>query len=333
MVMRAANDNVRPSLLGPFIASPAPGLALIGLLALVPVVATAIGETFWITLATRMAIFALAALSLSFVLGQGGLVSFGHAAPIGIGAYVVLIAEDLLTREIFVVLPLAFAAGAAFTAATGAIALRTRGVYFIMITLAFAQMAYFSFFSLSAYGGDDGMSLAGRSLVFGQRLLKSDVTFAYVAVGLLAAVFLALDRVTASRFGRVFRGLRQNEARLAALGFDAFSYRLTAYALSGGLAGVAGALLANDTEFVSPALMNWHRSGELIVMVALGGLARLHGAVLGAILVIGLEEVLSNLGSHAALLAPLGEHWKLLFGLILVAVVLARGLRAETGRP
>ncbi|MEJ1158036.1 branched-chain amino acid ABC transporter permease [Prosthecomicrobium sp. N25] len=315
MAMLAANDNAGPNRLGLLLRSPAMGLVLVAALAAVPLLAQAAGQPFWTTMATRVAIFGLAALSLSFVLGQGGLVSFGQAAPFGIGAYAVLIGADLGLTDAFAVLPLAFAAGALFSALTGAIALRTRGVYFIMITLAFAQMGFFTFTSLSAYGGDDGMTLWSRTTVAGQAWLKGDMGMAYAAI-LTLGVFLFLgQRAVASRFGRVFRGLKENEGRLAALGYDAYPYRLAAYALSGGAAAIAGALLANQTEFVSPALMSWQRSGELIVMVVLGGLGQLHGAIVGAAAVIVIEEILSHWT----------EHWKAIFGPMLILIVLLRG--------
>lgn len=311
----AANDNARPARLGPFLRSPAFGLVVVALLAAVPLLATALGQPFWVTMATRVAIFALAALSLSFILGQGGLVSFGHAAPLGIGAYTVLIGADLGITDALVAWPLAFLTAALFSLVTGVVALKTRGVYFIMITLALAQMAFFTFTSLSAYGGDDGMTLWARSTVAGQPWLKNDITFSLVTIGVLAFFLVLGQRVAASKFGRVFRGCRENEARLAALGFDAYPYRLVAYALAGGTAGVAGALLANQTEFVSPAFMTWQRSGEFIVMVVLGGLGSLHGAILGAAGVVVIEELLS----HQT------EHWKIIFGPMLILIVLLRG--------
>lgn len=272
------------------------------------------GQTFWLSVVARAAIFALAAVSLSFILGQGGLVNFGHAAPFGIGAYAALITGEAGITELLIVLPVAFLAAAAFAAATGAFALRTRGVYYIMITLAFAQMAYFTAASLSAYGGDDGMALAARSTLFGFRIFASDLGLALVSVLTMWGAALILERVTRSRFGVVLRGLKDNESRLAALGFAPFSYRLVAMAISAGIAGIAGALLANQTEFVAPAYMNWHRSGEFIVMVVLGGTGRLGGALIGAIGIVLLEEALGNLT----------EYWKLWLGLLLVAVVLGR---------
>jgi branched-chain amino acid transport system permease protein len=273
-----------------------------------------LGQSFWLTLATRAAILGLAALSLSFVLGQGGLVSFGHAAPFGIGAYAVLIAGEYGIREVLVVMPIAFAGAALFAAATGALALRTRGVYFIMITLAFAQMAYFVFAALSAFGGDDGMGIAGRSTFLSVKFLRPDANLAWFALALLAVVTLFLERTRNASFGFVLRAARDNEARTAALGYSVFSVRLVAYALAAGIAGIAGALMAEQTGFVSPALMNWHRSGELMVMVVLGGSGRLTGAIVGAMVVVLVEEF----GGQAT------EYWKLVLGALILAVVMAR---------
>ncbi|TBW36995.1 branched-chain amino acid ABC transporter permease [Siculibacillus lacustris] len=292
-----------------------PATAIVGL-ALAVALAEAFGWNFAVTLATRAAILALAALSLSFVIGQGGMVSFGHAAPFGIGAYAVLIAGEYGIREVSLLLPLAFLAAAAFAVPTGALALRTRGVYFIMITLAFAQMAYFVFAALSAFGGDDGMGLAGRATFAGARFLRSDGNLAWLSVGLLAAAAWVLHRVVAARFGFVLRAARDDEARVSALGFSVYRTRLVAYALGAGIAGLAGALLAEQTAFVSPALMNWHRSGELIVMVVLGGSGRLAGAVLGAIAVVLVEEFLGGVT----------EYWKLGLGLLILAVVMSRAI-------
>lgn len=290
-----------------------PALPILAL-AVVMLAGQALGQNFWLTLATRATILGLAALSLSFILGQGGLVSFGHAAPFGIGAYAVLIAGEYGVREVLAVMPLAFAAAALFAAATGALALRTRGVYFIMITLAFAQMAYFVFAALSAYGGDDGMSIAGRSTFLGNRFLRGDAALAWFALGVLAAVALFLERAREASFGFVLRASRDNEARTAALGYSVFAVRLVAYALAAGIAGLAGALMAQQTGFVSPALMNWHRSGELMVMVVLGGSGRLSGALVGAIVVVLVEEF----GGQAT------EYWKLVLGGLILAVVMAR---------
>ena len=300
-----------------------PLLPLLGLAAVIAL-GQMLGQGFWVTLAARAAILALAALSLGFVLGQGGLVSFGHAAPFGLGAYAVLIAGEAGVREILVLLPLAFLAGAVFAVATGALALRTRGVYFIMITLAFAQMAYFVFAGLAAFGGDDGMGLAGRATLFGAKFLRWESNTAWLALGLLTLTLFGLERVRNARFGFVLRAARDAEARVAALGYSVYWVRLTAYALAAGIAGVAGALMAEQTAFVSPALMNWHRSGELIVMVVLGGARRLSGAVVGAIVIVLVEEFFGQVT----------EYWKLGLGLLILTLVMARvvDLRALIGR-
>ncbi len=290
-----------------------PALAIIGL-AIVVAEGQFLGQGFWITLAARAAILGLAALSLSFVLGQGGMVGFGHAAPFGLGAYAVLIAGEYGIRDVFALAPLAFLAGALFALPTGALALRTRGVYFIMITLAFAQMAYFVFAALAALGGDDGMGIAGKATLFGQKFLKSEANLAWVSIGTLALVSAFLRAAQRARFGFVLRAARDAEARTSALGFSVFTTRLVAWVLAAGIAGVAGALMAEQTGFVSPALMNWHRSGELIVMVVLFGARRLEGAVLGAIVIVLVEEFFGQVT----------EYWKLGLGLLILAVVMAR---------
>jgi branched-chain amino acid transport system permease protein len=210
----------------------------------------------------------------------------------------------------------ALVAATLFGLATGAISLRTRGVYFIMITLAFGQMAYFTASSLAPYGGDDGLTIHVRNAVAGFALFNDHRTFYYVVLACLAGCYLACRAIVASRFGRVFRGARENPTRLAAIGFEVYRYQLVAYAISGALGGLAGFLLANHTEFVSPAYMSWPRSGELIIMILLGGIGRLHGAIIGALVFLLIEEWLSGVT----------EYWKMIFGPFLVLVVLfARG--------
>lgn len=294
-------------------------------LALVPVYASLFDDRFVLLFATRILILALAALSLDFILGLGAMVSFGHAAYLGLGAYAIGILAAHDVWEAWISFPVVILVSALFAAVTGAISLKTRGVYFIMITLAFGQMAYYTATSLSAYGGDDGLTMWGRTEFFGTDLFANDTSFYLVVFGILLGSYLFLKQVAASRFGRVLKGARQNEARLNALGIDPFKYRLAAFVIAGVMAGLAGALLANHAEFVSPAYMSWHRSGELIVMVVLGGLGYLHGAILGAIAYLALEEILSGYT----------EHWRLIFGPLLILVVLyARGgiLGAFKGR-
>ncbi len=284
--------------------------------ALAPIAAAFGAEGYILSLLTRVMIFAIAAMSLDLILGYGALVSFGHAAFLGIGAYAVGILASHGVEDALVQLPVALAASALFALVTGAISLRTKGVYFIMITLAFGQMLFFLATSLSAYGGDDGLTLPSRSLVLGADLLRSPTALYYVALACLLGTYLLGRSVVASRFGRVLRGSRENPVRLQAVGFSPYPFQLAAYVLAGTLCGLAGFLLANQTEFVSPAYMTWQRSGELIVIVILGGLGSLHGAILGAAAFLLLEEVLSGYT----------EHWKMIFGPLLVLVVLfARG--------
>jgi branched-chain amino acid transport system permease protein len=298
--------------------------AIFVLLATIPPLAILAGEGFLVLIATRAMIAGMAALALDLVLGVGGLIGFGHSAFIGIGAYAVGIAAMHGWSEGLVAFPLAILAAATFALATGAVSLRTRGVYFIMITLAFGQMAYFTATSLSAYGGENGLTLQDRSTVAGTGLLEGGTAFFYVVFVLLLAIYLICRIVVASRFGRVLRGCRQNPVRMQAIGVDPYRYQLFAYTMSGAIAGLAGALYANHSEFVSPALMSWHRSGELIVMVVLGGVGTLHGAIIGALAYFALEEVL----------AGVTEHWRMILGLLLVVIVLAGrgGLTALLGR-
>lgn len=283
------------------------------LLALIPFLW---GDRFVLGLVTRAMIMGIAALSLDLILGYGAMVSFGHAAFLGLGAYAVAILFDHGIVEAAIAFPVAILVGAAFALVTGAISLKTRGVYFIMITLAFGQMAYFTATSLSAYGGDDGLRMFHRSEVFGTRLLASDVTFYFVVLGTLVACYLLLAAIVASRFGRVLRGAKENERRMRALGFDPFRYRLAAYVMSGAICALAGALFANLGMFVAPAYMTWQRSGEFIAMVVLGGMGTLVGPIIGAIGVTLVEEWL----------AAVTQHWKAIFGpLVILVAIFARG--------
>jgi branched-chain amino acid transport system permease protein len=291
----------------------------------------AAGAPFYISLATRILIFALAALSLDLVLGYGGLVSFGHAAFIGIGAYTVgiLFYHDAMsvpllglpgTRSAFVVWPLAALLSGLCALLIGAICLRTRGIFFIMITLAFAQMLFYLFVSLRQYGGEDGIPLWSRSTFGGWLDLESNTTLYYVCLAILAVAVLAALRMVRSPFFQVIRGAKDNERRVAALGYPVFRYQLAAFVLSGMLAGLAGVLLANATGFVGPAYMEWIRSGELIVMVVLGGMGTVIGPVLGAAALLLLEEFIPL--ALDGVQAGFGEHWRIVLGPLLLAVVL-----------
>lgn len=282
------------------------------LLALAPLAVSIGMPAGWLALLTRALIFAIAALSLDLILGVGGLVSFGHAAFLGIGAYVTGIMITEGRSEALVILPVILAVCALFGAITGAVCLRTRGVAFIMITLAFGQMVYFLAQALSAYGGDDGLTLYEKSTVLGFNPFANRTSFYYSVLIALGGAYLLVRGLVASRFGRVLRAARENPTRVSVTGFDVTRVRLVAYVISGMLAGLSGFFLANHTEFVSPAFMSWQRSGELIFMAVLGGVGSLHGAIIGAIAYLIAEDALSHLT----------EHWRVIFGPMIVLFVL-----------
>jgi branched-chain amino acid transport system permease protein len=301
---------------GPLLAALSGGVGMAAVvfvaLAVLPLLASAVGDSYLLVMATRVMIFAIAALSLDLILGYGGMVSFGHAAFIGIGAYTVGILAAHGIEELSVQILAAIVVSGFFALVTGAISLRTKGVYFIMITLAFGQMAFFFMVSLSAYGGDDGLTLARRSTIAGWRALDSNLTFYYLVFALLLGSFLLARTLIGSRFGRVLRGIHDNADRMRAIGFSPFRYQLVAYCLAGAMAGIAGTLLVNQNEFAAPAYMSWQRSGDLIFMVVLGGMGTLIGPIAGAAGLIILEEVL----------AKFSEHWKLGLGVVLILIVL-----------
>jgi branched-chain amino acid transport system permease protein len=284
--------------------------------AVVPVFATFTAETYVLSLVTRVLIFAIAALALDLLIGYGALVSFGHAAFIGLGAYAVGILASHGINDALISLPAALAVSALFALATGIVCLRTKGVYFIMITLAFGQMAYFTASSLAPYGGDDGLTIRMRSTFAGFPVFANDRALYYICLLFLLGAYLLCRALVASRFGRVYRGARENPLRVASVGFEVYRFQLVAYVIAGGIGGLAGFLLANATEFVSPAYMSWQRSGELLIMVIFGGIGTLNGAIIGAAAFLLTEEWLSGIT----------EHWKVIFGPLLVLVaVFARG--------
>ena len=305
-------------------------LALAALLLAMPFVALAMDEPFYITLATRMAILALAAVGLNLALGLGGLVSFGHAAFFGIGGYAAgilsthaLNMQPLLTwpfevassDQMLVAWIVAVVVSGLVALAIGAISLRTSGVYFIMITLAFAQMIYYFAISWPAYGGEDGLSIAIRGTFPGVNTAVP-LSFFLICYGVLMVALLLFARVRDSRFGAALQAARQNETRLAAVGIDPFPVRLVAFVISAMIAALAGALYADLNRFASPSMLSWQMSGELIVLIILGGTGRLFGPVAGAMLFVLIESLLGGLT----------ERWQLFLGLILLGVVLfARG--------
>ncbi len=280
------------------------------------------GGDYLVSVMTRVLIFAIAAISLDLIVGYGALVSFGHAAFLGLGAYVAAISafhasEDLPlafgfsgSESLLVNLPLAMAAAALVACVTGLICLRTQGIHFIMITLAFAQMLFYLFVSLDAYGGEDGLVLPARNSL---PLLDTadDRQFYFLCLGLLLLYLYLAHRLVNSRFGRVLRGSRANETRMRALGYNTYGYRLVAYVIAATGAALAGVLLASKTEFVDPGLFSWQLSGELLVMVILGGMGSLYGAVIGAAAFLLLEQWL----------AAWTEHWMFFLGPFLILVV------------
>lgn len=301
------------------------GLILLGLL-LVPLAAIATDEPFLITLATRALILGLAGVGLNIALGYGGMVSFGHAAFFGLGGYSMGIlashaqnSAPLLTWPVDIAgsssMPVIWVTAIVVSGIAalliGALSLRTSGVYFIMITLAFAQMLYYFAISWPAYGGEDGLSIYVRNSFPGLNTLDP-VQFFAICFVILCLMLWLVSRLSGSPFGLVLKGARQNPERIRAMGVHVYSVRLTAIVLSGMIAGLAGALFADLNRFVSPAMMNWHTSGQIIVIVVLGGTGRLFGPVAGAALYVVLENWLGGFS----------EYWQIFLGLILLWVVL-----------
>jgi branched-chain amino acid transport system permease protein len=288
------------------------------ILALVPVFVAFSGNYFYLDVATRLIILAIAAVSLNLILGYGGMISFGHAAYLGIGAYAVGIPAYYEIYDGYLQITLAVVLSALFALITGAICLRTRGIHFIMITMAFSQMLFFGLVSIEEYGGDDGLVIEYRSEFSGLLDLEQATQLYYAALVSLVVFLFLIGRLIQARFGMVIQGTKGNDRRMRSLGFDTYRYQLACYVISGAICGYAGALLGNFTNFISPEMMDWTRSGELIFMVVLGGGGTLFGPVLGAAAFILLEEVLSGLWLY----------WQFIFGLILILVVIfaKRGL-------
>jgi branched-chain amino acid transport system permease protein len=292
-------------------------LVIVIVLALVPAAAALAGQPFYVDLLARIMIFGIAALSLDLILGFGGLVSFGHASYLAIGAYAVAILGFHEVTSGWLHMAAAIGACALVALAVGAVSLRTTGIHFIMITLAFGQLVYLLGTSIDLYGGEDGMNIASHSSLAGLDLEDPDVLY-YVILFWLFLFLVLSERLVHSRFGMVLRGSRSNDRRMLAIGIPTYRYRLAAYVISACMCGTAGFLLANQNLFVSPALAHWSRSGEIMVMVILGGMGSLYGAVAGAAVFLLLESGLSRIT----------DHWQLLLGPILVLIILfaRRGL-------
>lgn len=293
------------------------------LLAVLPLLTQAFDQRYLLSIGTRIVIWSIAAVSLNMILGYGGLVSFGHAMFFGIGGYAVGILSAEGISSGWIQWPVALLAATAWAALIGALSLRTRGLYFIMITLAFAQLVYYVGSGLEAYGGDDGLNIS-RSRFPGLIDLRDKASFYWLCFALLCASLWFCGRYANSHFGLVLRGAKSNELRMTALGFPVFRYRLAAFTIAGALGGLSGILLANEGAYVSPAMMSWIKSGDLIVIVVLGGMGTLFGPLYGTIAFFVLEEVLPPALNVAH--KGWGEYWMIVFGPLLVLIALyARG--------
>ena len=294
-------------------------LVLVSLLVL-PIIFNQIGMSFYLDLATRLCILAIAAVGLNLILGYGGMISFGHAAYLGIGAYAVGIPahhwlygglDFLATTNGFMHITIAIVISGLFALLTGLICLKTKGVYFIMITMAFSQMAYYLFVSIEEYGGDDGLVINTRSEI---PLISLDDPIQMFFVSFLSLIFFMwlIHLIAKSNFGLILKGIKDNEARMISLGYNVYLHKLIAFVFSGIICGFAGVLLGNFMTFISPEMIDWSRSGELMFMVILGGVATVMGPLFGAIVFVILEEILSSITIY----------WHLPFGLLLISVVL-----------
>ena len=299
-------------------------IAVIALIALPPLM-SALNQPFYVDLVRRVMIFAIAAISLNLILGYGGMVSFGHAAYLGIGAYAVGILAFYGVTNGFLQFAVAIAASAVVALAIGSISIRASGIYFIMITLAFTQMLYYLGISLAEFGGDDGMRLKAKSQFSGLVDLRDPVAFYYLALALMLLSVFIIYRIVNSRFGMALRAAKSNEARTRAVGLSPYPYRLAAFVISGAMCGLSGALYANHTNYLTPGFMSWVQSGEFMFMVILGGMASTAGPVLGAFALLLIEEVLKGWT----------EHWQVILGplLVLSVIFFKRGLAGIFYKP
>ena len=291
------------------------GLGLVLLLVAAPLIVTLYQQSFYLDVLTRVLILAIAVVSLNLIVGYGGMISLGHAAYLGIGAYSVGIPSYYEIHNGFLHLGFAVVCSAVFALVTGAVCLRTKGLYFILITLAFSQMLYFTCVSMDEYGADDGLVIYRRSEFNGLLDIDNPVTLYYAVLAVLLLFLFLMHRLIHARFGRVIFGGKHNDERMQALGFDTYRYKLTCYVISGTMCGVAGFFLGNFTNFISPEMMDWTRSAELLFMLVVGGTGALFGPLIGTAAFLLLQEFLSGLT----------VHWHLIFGLLLIALVLFFG--------
>lgn len=288
------------------------GGVIFALLLAMPVLLPIVGAEYLTGLLIKAMLLAIAAISLDLIIGHGGMVSLGHAAFIGVGAYVTAIGLESGIEEILVLLVITLAATGALALVTGILALRTSGVYFLMITLAFGQMVYFTLTSLAAYGGDDGLTLWSLATLFGSDIVQEGEGLYFFVFAALLLTWIGVWRISQSRFGRVLRAARDNPQRAEVMGYPIARYQLIAYVIAACIAGVSGLLLVQYAEFVSPSIAAWQRSGDLIVAVVLGGLGSRNGAILGAFFIVIMEELLSSVF----------HEWRLIYGPLLVLLVL-----------
>lgn len=285
---------------------------IFGLLLAMPFVLPLVGGDYLTGLLIKAMLLAIAAISLDLLIGHGGMVSLGHAAFVGVGAYAAAIGLESGIENILVLLAITLAVTALVAVVTGSLALRTSGIYFLMITLAFGQMIYFTLTSLASYGGDDGLTLWSLATLFGSNIVQSGGGLYFVVLGTLFATWWGVYRISRSRFGRVLRAARDNPERAEVMGYSVTRYRLIAYVIAAMIAGLSGLLLVQHAEFVSPSLATWQRSGDLIVVIVIGGLGSRNGAILGALFIVIVEEVLGSFF----------HEWRLLYGPLLVLMVL-----------
>jgi len=300
-------------------------LVALALLALFPFA----GATFYTELVTKVMILAIFALSLDLLVGYTGLVSFGHAAFFGVGAYALgLLAPKYEAANLWLTLPVAIAVSGISALLVGAFVVRVKGIYFIMVTLAFAQMFYFVFHDTKFGRGSDGISMNFKPVAAIADFTPFDLGNAthvyYFVFAAMVLVFVFLRLLLRSAFGRALQGIRSNEQRMRSLGFPVYRYKLASFAIAGALAGLAGYLSAMQFGFVNPELLSWHQSGNVLLMLILGGLGSLYGALVGAFAFVALEELFSSVTTH----------WQLLLGasIILLVIFLPGGLASVMNR-